>query len=142
MRKVQDVIGQALTTSQTQTGNQDVKREDKQIVNMVYARLRTVFGSKYNIAFPTEKDENLSKREWQRDITHFTVEELEQGFKALKSSDIEWPDIKSFLKLCKPAKRDPIHREFQLPAPSNICRDEGRKKSAKLIAMMKEKRNE
>ena len=139
MRKVQDVIGQALTTSQTQTGSQSIADEDKQIVNMVYARLKTVFGSKYNIAFPTEKDEKLSKREWQRDIITFSLEELEQGFKALKASDIEWPDIKSFLKLCKPIKHDPIHTEYQLPAPSNICREEGRKKSAKLVAMMKDK---
>ena len=140
MRKVQDVIGQALTTSQTQTGSQDVKREDKQIVNMVYARLKTVFGSKYNIAFPTEKDENLSKREWQRDIITFSLEELEQGFKALKSSDIDWPDIKSFLKLCKPVRVDPMHREFMLPAPRKIDRPKGHKQASAILDLMRDEK--
>lgn len=137
MRKVQEMIGQALTTSQTQTGSQQVKQEDKQIVNMVYARLKTVFGNKYNIAFPTEKDERLSKREWQRDIISFSLEELERGFRALKSSDIEWPDIKSFLSLCKTTVKDPSHKLFALPKPCNINREEGKKRSAELMKMMK-----
>ena len=137
MRKVQEMIGQALTTSKTQAGSQDVKQEDKQVVNMVYARLKTVFGSKYNIAFPTEKDEKLSKREWQRDIITFNLEELEQGFKALKSSDIGWPDIKSFLKLCKPIKTDPSHKLFQLPPPRNIDRKAGHKNASSILDMLK-----
>jgi len=138
MRKVQEMIGQALTTSKTQAGSQDVKQEDKQVVNMVYARLKTVFGSKYNIAFPTEKDEKLSKREWQRDIISFSLEDLERGFTALKSSDIDWPDIKSFLKLCKTTPIDPAHKWFQLPAPKNIDREAGHKNASKILGMLKE----
>lgn len=136
MKQVNKLITTKHSTSQTQAGQKALNDEDLSNVNYVYARLKTIFASKYTITFPTEKAEAGSKLEWAGDIARFDKEELERGLVALKSSDINWPDVKSFLSFCKPARVEPMHQEYQLPKPSNIYREEGRKKSAKLIAMM------
>ena len=119
-------------------GQSALSREDVATINMVFARLKTIFGSKYGYAFKTPADEKFAKREWGPNILEFSHEELEIGFQKLKASDIDWPDVKAFLQLCKPEKNDPIHKAFRLPHKSNINREEGRKRSAALLNMVRE----
>ena len=137
MQQVNKLLTTKLSTSQTQAGQKDLSNADVENVNYVYARLKTIFAGKYKTTFPTEKAEIGSKLEWTNDITKFSKEELERGLEALKSSDIGWPDIKSFLNLCKPVKTDPAHKLFQLPAPRNIDRKAGHKNASSILDMLK-----
>jgi len=136
MQHISSVVRTQSTTSKTQAGR--IGPDDLKLVNYVYARLETIFGrSKYNSYFPTAESLKNSKREYAKHILKFSYDELKTGLDEVPDSQIKWPDLLEILKLCKPARRDPIHQDYQLPPPCNIDREEGKKRSAALMQMMK-----
>ena len=111
--------------------------EEKIIINGVYAKLKAIYAGNYDLTFKTPRDEQASKREWSEEILKLTPDQILCGLERHKESDEKYPNIKSLIQMCKPPRREPMHQDYQLPPPCNIDREEGKKRSAALIEMMK-----
>ena len=75
---------------------------------------------------------------WIAALGEIPASELKTGLDTMLKECLQWPPtLTEFISYCKPPRVDPMHREFQLPAPSKLNREKGRKLSADLLAKMK-----
>ena len=76
--------------------------------------------------------------DWIAALSNVSPELIAQGAqKTLFAGEQSAPSLPKFLSYCKPERSEPMHRDFQLPAPCNIDRAEGKKRSEALMAMMR-----
>jgi len=95
---------------------------EQQATRYFFARLRTIWGAgKFNQQWPTEKDLQLSRREYAREIGRYSKEEIDLALdnakkqKANGNSDYDWPDINKILSGCN-RNLNASHKAF-LPPP-------------------------
>ena len=99
----------------------------------LWQRMTEIYGHRWVSSYGSTPNDS-----WVAALGEMPAGELKTGLDTMLKECLQWPPtLTEFISYCKPPRVDPIHTEYQLPAPSNICREEGRKKSAKLIAMMK-----
>ena len=83
-----------------------------QAVNYFYSRVKALYGSKYKALFPSEADEQLSKREWGGQVMNMSPEDIDRGIGKLKEKivadekDFRWPNIPLIAALCHPQPED------------------------------------
>ncbi|MET4696114.1 replication protein P [Endozoicomonas lisbonensis] len=93
-------------------------REQRNAVNYFYARVKSVYGSKYKVTFPVPEgeehspEEKLSKREWGGQVMNLSREQIDNGISKLKQKlvdrqkDYDWPNIPFIAALCQPRPED------------------------------------
>ncbi len=76
-----------------------------------------MYGSKYKALFPSDADEQLSKREWGGQVMNLKQEDIDRGIGKLKEKivaddkDFQWPNIPCIAALCHRKPED-----FGLPS--------------------------
>ena len=99
------------TSTSTLRGDQ-LSSEQRNSVNRFYARIKTVYGSKFKVTFPSPEDEKLSKREWAGQVMNLSAEDIERGIEKLKAhivagqKDYQWPNVPLIAALCQPQLED------------------------------------
>lgn len=101
-------------------------REQRNAVNYFYARVKSIYGSKYKVTFPIPEgeeyspEEMLSKREWAGQLMNLTREQIDLGIGKTKQKmvdgerDYVWPNIPAIAALCQPKPED-----YGLPSIEN-----------------------
>ena len=98
----------------------DLTQAQRQAVNLFYARIKSVYGSKYKVTFPSIEDERLSRREWAGQVMNLTPDDIERGICKLKplmvsaEKEYQWPNVPMIAALCQPQPED-----FGLPTLEN-----------------------
>ncbi len=106
-----------LKTSTSTLRGEQLNDHQRQSVNLFYARIKTVYGSKYKATFPSDQDERLSKMEWAGQVMNLTPDDVERGIGKLKQrivtgeKDYQWPNVPLIAALCQPQPED-----YGLPA--------------------------
>lgn len=78
---------------------------------------------------------------WVAALGEMPVDELKTGLDTMLKECLQWPPtLTEFISYCKPPRVDPIHQEYQLPAPRKIDREKGHKQASALLDMMKGER--
>ncbi len=111
-----------LPTQQASDIPQNFTEVEQQATRYFFARLRTIWGAgKFNQQWPTDKDLQLSRREYAKQIGKYSQQEIDEALenakkqKANGNPDFQWPDINIILSGCN-RNLNASHREF-LPAP-------------------------
>lgn len=124
-------VNQYLDKKTHSTSTPGFNQEEIAKVNAVFARLKLVYPGKYDLTFKTQEHEKLAKREWSKQILSLTLEQIDGGFEKLKSSNVDWPDIKSLIAFSQPEIKNPAHKTYRLPKLRNHSKqvaDEGIRK--------------
>lgn len=101
----------AIQNTQCKTSSQ-FEEEGKALTVIFFARLKTVYGRKYDTQYKNENEVRLARREWYSEISKLTVNQIETGFAKLKikivdgEDDYSWPNIANIIGLCKPSVDD------------------------------------
>ena len=87
-------------------------------MNHLFAKMLSIYGTKWANNFPTKEVEMMAKREWYDALEGITPLQLRAAVEKVRQ-ECEWPpSIAEFLKHTKTAPRDPCHRVLSaLPPP-------------------------
>ncbi|WP_243633705.1 replication protein P [Motiliproteus coralliicola] len=94
-------------TSTTPTGDQQAQASDpipvetKQLVNMLFVRLMTIYGHKFKSLFQDESELRVAKREWALSLRGYTERDIVEAIDRCKESFVWPPTIAEFLQLLK-----------------------------------------
>ena len=102
-------------------------------MDRLWLRMAEIYGHRWVSSYGAKPNDT-----WSTALGAFEFDQIKTGLNVMLEKNIEWPPtLTEFISYCKDVKRDPIHQEYQLPPPCNIDREEGKKRSAALIEMMK-----
>ena len=120
---ISKLLSQPLTQPQQRTENSkpldsQLDSRRKKIVNHLFAKMSSIFGTKWANNFPTAEVEMMAKREWYDALDGLTPVQLRTAVDRVRQ-ECEWPpSIAEFLKYTKTEQRDPCHRMLDaLPPP-------------------------
>jgi hypothetical protein len=87
-------------------------------VNQLFAKMLSIYGTKWANNFPTKEVEMMAKREWYDALEGITPSQLRAAVDKVRQ-ECEWPpSIAEFLRHTKTAPRDPCHKILSaLPPP-------------------------
>lgn len=93
-------------TSKTSTGDSrswvdPLTPENKERVNMLFARLTTIYGHKFKSAFQSEEEIKVAKREWALSLGHYGEQELVAAVNRCKEEFAWMPSIAEFLSVLR-----------------------------------------
>lgn len=98
------------TTSSTQTGSR-IPHNAKILTNMVFARLRAIYGNKFEQAFGNSEEAMVrTKREWALALAPFDAPSTERALEHCKRNMAWPPSIAEFLALLEQATGMPSAR--------------------------------
>lgn len=104
LEQLQSTASPSMPQPSTTTGPRtsdapEFSREERDRTGYFFLRLRTVFGSRYALQYPTEQAIVAAKREWARQIGRYSREQIDAMFEAVKASQMagsdehQWPDV-------------------------------------------------
>jgi len=109
---------------------------ERDVAGYFFLRLKNIYGSKFDQAYPSEEALQMAKREYAKSIGRFTRDQLHQAFEQVKLHkqncirDFEWPDVDQVLSLITPSWECRAHKPF---TPENKLEDLTGKERSKEI---------
>jgi len=102
-------------------------------MDRLWLRMTEIYGHRWSSSYGTTPNDT-----WIASLSQISADELKTGLDAMLKECLQWPPtLTEFISFCRKLKIDPSHKLFALPAPCNINREEGKKRSAELMKMMK-----
>lgn len=119
------------TPSQTTSGRQisDFTDHERDVTGYLFVRFRAMYPSKFYLIWPTEKELNLTKREFARDLGRYTRQQIDEAMAHIKNRMQEGdrgfaePNVLKALQVLGELNTNKAMYQKFLPAPPEAPED-------------------